>query len=183
MANDPTGWIPVTYNRRGVIVQSNYNTFLATTSIADQPIRVVLVTDDGQHWAALFCTDPELGSTHILEAYSSRWGIEECFHDLKEVWRSGEQQVRNLWSNIACWQLNCWANILTELESWEIAKEELVDRKDRPWDNPDRRPSHSDRRRWIAGKMLTERFSNELISRPNDDKLRELLNELLSLAA
>lgn len=183
MAIDATGWEPVRYNRRGVLVTAKYKTFLAMNSIAEQPIRIVLVMEDDKRWAAIFSTDPVMDAKQIIESYSSRWGIEECFHALKEVWRSGEQQVRNIWSNVACWQLNCWAYILTELESWTIDSKELVDRRDRPWDNPERRPSHADRRRWIAGKMLRERFSKELNLCPNDGKLSELLHELLAIAA
>jgi len=94
-----------------------------------------------------------------------------------------KQQVRNLWSNIGWWPLNCWSYILTELESWNMSSEELVDRRDRPWDNPDRRPSHAERRRWIAEKMLRERFSKERQSEFTDTKVQALLYELLALAA
>jgi hypothetical protein len=114
--------------------------------------------EEGKHWAAMFSTDPTMEGKAILEHYSSRWSIEEGFHDLKEVWQAGKQQVRNLWSNIGCWQLNCWSYIVTELDSWNISSEEVVNRQDRPWDNPNRRPSHADRRRWITGKMRRERF-------------------------
>ncbi len=41
-----------------------------------------------------------------LEAVAARWSIEEHFHDVKEVWGAGQQQVRNVWSNIGCWNLN-----------------------------------------------------------------------------
>jgi len=30
-----------------------------------------------------------------------------------------------------------------ELCSWDVAKPKLTDRSDRPWDNPNRRPSHA----------------------------------------
>jgi hypothetical protein len=183
IASEPTGWEPITYNRRGVVVTAKFKTFLATTSISTKPIRVVLVMEEGKHWAAMFSTDSAMDPKSILESYSSRWSIEECFHDLKEVWQAGKQQVRNLWSSIGCWHLNCWSYILTELDSWDMSSDELVDRRDRPWDNPDRRPSHADRRRWIAGKMLRERFSKERHSELNETKVQALLDELLTLAA
>jgi hypothetical protein len=91
--------------------------------------------------------------------------------------------MRNLWSNIGCWQLNCGSYILTELESWKISSEKLVKRLDRPWDNPDRRPSHADRRRWIARKMLKERLFKERQSELNERIFEALLDELLALAA
>ena len=51
----------------------------------------------------------------ILESYGARWAIEEHFHDIKEVWGAGQQQVRNVWSNIGCWHLNQWVFTLVEL--------------------------------------------------------------------
>jgi hypothetical protein len=35
--------------------------------------------------AATFGTDSTMDAKAILETYLSRWSIEECFHDLKEV--------------------------------------------------------------------------------------------------
>lgn len=183
IADDPTGWEQLTYNRRGVDTQAKFKTFLATTSISAEPIRVVMVQEEGKHWAAIFSTDTTMDVKAIPETYSSRWSIEECFHDLKEVWHAGKQQVRNLWSSIGCWQTNCWSYILTELECWNISSEELVNRRDRPWDNPNRRPSHGDRRRWIAGKMLRERFFKERQNALNEAKVQALLDELLALAS
>ena len=89
-----------------------------------------------------------------------RWPIEEQFHDVKEIWGAGQQQVRNVWSSIACWNLNGWLDTLVELSSWEACQTELTDRGDRPRDNPDRRPSHADRRRTIAREMLQKQFRN-----------------------
>ena len=48
---------------------------------------------------------------------------------------------------------------------------------------PDRRPSHADRRRWIAGKMLRERFFKERQNALNEAKVQARLDELLALAA
>ncbi len=33
---------------------------------------------------------------------SARWAVEECFQDLKEIWRVGKHPVRSVWSNLAC---------------------------------------------------------------------------------
>ncbi len=67
-------------------------------------IRVVI--DAFRRWLPglpNFCTDPNVSARDILETGASRWAIEEHFHDVKEVWGAGQQQVRNLWSNIGCW--------------------------------------------------------------------------------
>ena len=119
----------------------------------------------------------------ILKTVSDRWAIEEHFHDVKEIWGAGEQQVRNLRSNVGCWHLCGWLYTMLELECWDEASEQLVDRRDRPWDNPDRRPSHNDRRRMIARKMLREAFLHDLPSTPDEHKIREQFERLLGLAA
>ena len=130
-----------------------------------------------------FCTDSSAEVRDILEAVAARWAIEEQFHDVKEVWGAGQQQVRNIWSNIGCWNLNGWLYTLVELCCWEINKSEITDRRDRPWDNADRRPSHADRRRSIAREMLHKQFSTALPNTPHNHKLRTLFKDLIALAA
>ena len=110
------------------------------------------------------------------------WAIEEHFHDVKEVWGAGQQQVRNVWSNIACWNLNQWLYTLVELCCWDLDKTALVDRRTRSWDNADRRPSHADRRRSISREMLQKQFLAALPDAPNNPKFRRLLDTLLALA-
>jgi hypothetical protein len=59
---------------------------------------------------------------------------------------------------------------------------ELSDRRARPWDNPDRRPSHADRRRTISREMLQKQFLAALPPAPNNRKLHGLFEALLDLA-
>jgi hypothetical protein len=47
-------------------------------------------------WAPYFCTDTSAEVSDILETVAARWAIEEHFHDVKEVWGAGQQQVRNV---------------------------------------------------------------------------------------
>jgi hypothetical protein len=61
--------------------------------------------------------------------------------------------------------------------------EQVVDRSDHPWDNPNRRPSHADRRRKIALEMLRKRFTAELPPAHQTAITMELFDELLCLAA
>lgn len=158
-----------------------YKTFLATSELVGGVIRVVIVRlDDG--WAPYFCTDPTAEVRDILEAVAARWALEEHFHDVKEVWGAGQQQVRNVWSNIGCWHLNQWLFTLVELCTWDQAKSSLADRSDRPWDNPDRRPSHADRRRAVAREMLEHQFHTVLPHTADAPQLREFLNAILSLS-
>jgi hypothetical protein len=96
---------------------------------------------------------------------------------------AGKQQVRSIWSNIACWNINGWLYTLIELASWEVEFEKLVDRSERPWDNPDRRPSHADRRRMISQKMLRKKLFAALGPEHQSPRMEPLVKDLLSLAA
>jgi hypothetical protein len=176
------GWETITYDCRGVEVTRQYKTFLATSRLVSGPIRVVIVRFEDGSWAPYFCTDTTASAREILEAFASRWAIEEQFHDVKEVWGAGEQQVRNVWSNLACWHLNQWMYTLVEFCCWDEPKSSLTDRGERPWDNPDRRPSHADRRRYISREMLQKEIQAALPGEPNRGKIRRLFDILLALA-
>ena len=177
------GWSTITYHCRGVEVTRQYKTFLATSRLISGAIRVVIVRFEDGGWAPYFCTDTSAEVSDILETVAARWAIEEHFHDVKEVWGAGQQQVRNVWSNIACWHLNQWVYTLVELYCWDVHKLELSDRSDRPWDNEDRRPSHADRRRSISREMLGKKFLAALPRGRNHRKLRTLFEDLIALAA
>jgi len=176
------GWSTITFYCRGIEVTREYKTFLATSQLVSGPIRVVIVRFEDGGWAPYFCTDPSAGVRDILETASARWAIEEHFHDVKEVWGAGQQQVRNVWSNIGCWHLNQWVTTLVELCCWDVPKSKLTDRRDRSWDNAERRPSHADRRRSIAREMLDKKFLAALPRGNDHRKLRRLFQELLALA-
>ena len=177
------GWETITYHCRGTEVTRQVKTFLATSRLISGPIRVVIVRFNDSGWAPYFCTDPSAEVCDILEAVSARWAIEEHFHDAKETWGAGQQQVRNVWSNLGCWHLNGWLTTLVELCSWDVHKSKLTDRSDRPWDNPDRRPSHADRRRAISREMLRKKFFTALPKTPDLRKIRALFQNLIALAA
>lgn len=177
------GWQAVEYDSRGVKASGRCKTFLATSQVTGGVIRVVLLEHRRGNWAAYFSTDSSMSAEAILSTISERWAIEEHFHDVKEVWGAGEQQVRNVWSNIGCWNVCTWLYTLVELESWDEPPSELADRSDRPWDNPDRRPSHSDRRRHFARKMLRNEYLSDLPPDSKTSKIRDCFERLLYLAA
>lgn len=177
------GWNSGTYHCRGREVTRPYKTFLATSHFVGGVIRVVIVKFEDGGWAPYFCTNPQVEVRDILETVAARWAIEEHFHDIKEIWGAGQQQVRNVWSNIACWHLNQWMYTMVELCSWDAAEADVIDRSDRPWDNPTRRPSHADRRRAISREMLEKQFLVDLPQTPDSEKIRRLFNDLISLAA
>jgi hypothetical protein len=176
------GWERVSYSQRGIIVEKRCKTFLATSHLSGGIIRIVILEHTHGNWAAYASTDSTLSTELILETVSDRWAIEECFHDVKEVWGAGEQQVRSVWSNIACWNICTWLYSMVEFASWDESKETLVHRDDRPWDNPNRRPSHADKRRKIIKEMLRSEFMKGLPKTQNQTKIRTQFERLINLA-
>jgi hypothetical protein len=180
-AGHQAGWQTITYQSRGVQVTRQYKTFPATSQLVSGQIRVVILRFEDGSWVPYFCTDTSAEVRDILEAVAARWAIEEHFHDVKEVWGAGQQQVRNVWSNIGCWHLNQWVYTLVELCCWDVEKSALSDRRARSWDNPDRRPSHADRRRCISREMLEKQFLAALPRTPDARQIRTLLETLFVL--
>lgn len=101
-------------------------------------IRVVIVKE-AHAWYPFFSTDPQATAVEIHDACAERATIEQDFHDLKEVWGVGQQQVRNIWTNVAVYHLHLWMHTLVELWSWKRPLAELSDRSLSPWGNADRR--------------------------------------------
>jgi hypothetical protein len=52
------------------------------------------------------------------------------------VWGTGQQQVRNIWTNVGVFHLNVWMHTLVELWAWHLPHERLCDRSNSPWDDP-----------------------------------------------
>lgn len=159
------GWTTTQMMLYGVMQPVTWKTFLATYPPAGGVIRVVIVkrsaqlfADNPLAWVAFFCTDPTVSAATIIEAVADRSAIEQNFHDVKEVHGAGQQQVRNVWCNVACWNLCLWLHTIIELWSWRRSENTLKQRDDRPWDNLDRRPSHADRLKTLRKQVLRESF-------------------------
>jgi hypothetical protein len=152
-AGQKRGWQTIECELYGEKVTKTYKTFLATYVPAGGVIRVVLVQEENG-WVPFFCTNPQASVREILEAYADRAAIEQDFHDLKEVWGTGQQQVRNIWANLGVFHLNLWMHTLVELWAWNQPKQEICDRRESPWDDPNRRPSHADRRKALRRTMI-----------------------------
>ena len=152
------GWETVQCTVYGQTVTKLYKTFLATYRPAGGVIRVVIVEED-HNWFPFFSTDPNATVVEIIEAFADRATIEQDFHDVKEVWGAGQQQVRNIWTNLAVYHLILWMHTLVELWSWERPHDELCDRRQSPWDDADRRPSHADRRKALCKHILRNELS------------------------
>ena len=165
-------------------MQKRTKTFVAASKLTrGKPVKVVLVKEDEKTWLPLVSTDVALSTKEILESYGIRFGIEEVFKDLKDVWGWGKQEVRLLESNEASTTMNMLLYGMVELSTWECCGEELVDRVSSPWDDPSRRPSHADRRNYLRREMLTEELNVVLDSEFMAPKIIELLKKLLALAA
>lgn len=180
-AAHPRGWQPIECVVYGQQVTKTIKTFLATYRPADGLIRVALVKED-HGCEFFFCTDPNATPREIIEAFGDRAAIEQDFHDIKEVWGAGQQQVRNIWTNVAVFNLNLWVHTLVECWAWHKPAEEICDRRDSPWDDPDRRPSHADRRKALRRQTLHNEYSSLSATHRSSSKIRSLYERLLQLA-
>jgi hypothetical protein len=176
------GWETVACVLYGQLVTKTIKTFLATYPPVGGVIRVVIVREP-HGCEYFFCTDPQATVCEILEAFADRAAIEQDFHDVKEVWGAGQQQVRNLWTNIAVFHLNLWMHTLVELWSWHKTPQELTDRSDSPWDDPERRPSHADRRRALQQACLMRELSRLALPASIREKIRSLFHRITRIAA
>ena len=132
-------------------------------------------------WVAFFATDPQASGAQVLEAVADRVAIEQDFHDLKEVHGAGQQQVRNYWANVAAYHLNLWLHTLIELWAWARPKEVLCDRSLRPWDDPERRPSHADRRNALRHSCIEQEFRDAQAHQRLSRKLHRIVTSLLRM--
>ena len=183
------GWRRTRMTLYGVKQTIIFKTFLATYRPAGGLIRVVIVkrskqlfADSAADWVAFFCTNADVSFQTIIEAVADRSAIEQNFHDVKEVHGSGQQQVRNVWCNVACWNLCLWLHTLVELWSWRRSGTTLKQRADRPWDEPSRRPSHADRLKTLRKHVLRESFSRLPRFQRSKRKIQALFKALTRLA-
>lgn len=177
-----SGWVTEAVAIYGRVEDVTYKTFLATWAPAGGVIRVVLVKNEAG-WVAYFCSEPDATAADILGLVSDRSAIEQVFHDVKEIWGAGQQQLRHVYANIGAWHLNLWAYTLVELWAWHRPEEELVDRSASPWDSESRRPSHADRRKSMLREMLRAEIQAASTGPGQKTKLKALAERLLLLAA
>ena len=175
------GWKTAQCTVYGKTVTKLYKTFLATYQPVGGLIRVVIVEED-HDWYPFFSTDPNATAVEIIEAFADRATIEQDFHDVKEVWGAGQQQVRNIWCNMAVYHLNLWMHTLVELWCWSRTHAELCDRHLSPWDDTDRRPSHADRRNALRRHIMEHELSTLAAVRRLPRKILHLARRLMALA-
>jgi hypothetical protein len=176
------GWQVARCTVYGKTVTKVYKTFLATYPPVGGLIRVVIVVED-HDWFPFFSTDPNATAVEIIEAFADRATVEQDFHDVKEVWGAGQQQVRNIWTNLAVYHLNLWIHTLVELWSWNRPHGELCDRSLSPWDDAHRRPSHADRRKALQRQIMERELSTVAALWRLPRKITQLAKRLMALAA
>lgn len=180
-AGQKRGWQTVECLLYGKWVTKTIKTFLATYKPAYGTIRVVIVKE-ARGCEFFFCTDPNATPKEILEAFADRAVIEQDFHDVKEVWGAGQQQVRHIWANLGCWHLCLWMYTLIELWAWNKPHQEICDRSASPWDDPHRRPSHADRRKALRRQCIDQEYSSLHADSRLTPKIRRLIRRLKQLA-
>jgi hypothetical protein len=175
------GWKTAQCTVYGKTLTKLYKTFLATYRPVGGVIRVVIVEED-HDWYPFFSTDPNATAVEIIEAFADRATIEQDFHDIKEVWGAGQQQVRNIWCNMAVYHLNLWSHTLVELWSWNRSRLMLCDRRQSPWDDAARRPSHADRRKALRRNIMERELSLLAVVRRLPHKIIQFSQRLMELA-
>ena len=181
-AGQKRGWQTIECTLYGRKVTRTYKTFLATYPPVGGVIRVVLVQEDHGCFA-LFCTDPNASVAEILEAFADRATIEQDFHDVKEVWGAGQQQVPNIWTNVAVYHLNLWMHTLVEIWAWDQSHAALCDRSDSPRDDAERRPSHANRRKALRQWIMQHELSTLKATWRLPRKIIDLAERLTASAA
>jgi hypothetical protein len=176
------GWQTIDCTAYGETLPKTYKTFLATYKPTGGVIRAVIVKEEDD-WLPFFSTDPHAAVVEIIETVSDRSTIEQDFHDVKEVWGAGQQQVRHIWTNVAVYHLNLWMHTLVELWAWNRPHAELCDRSNSPWDDPGRRPSHADRRKALRRHIMQNELSAATAVWLLPRKILRLAQRLMALAA
>lgn len=183
-AGQRRGWTTIELKATvGAVVAKRIKSFLATWRPAGGVIRVVLVEEDDGSWRALFRTDADASVESIVQTALDRWGIEQCFKDLKEIEGIAQPQLRRFHANVGALNLNLWVHTLIELWSWTREASQLTDRSDRPWDDASRRPSHADRRKSLQRTMLEEEYRRIGVPRAPHEKIQRLIGLAVRLAA
>jgi hypothetical protein len=183
-AGQARGWVMVTaVTTAGRSVTRPVKTFLATWRPAGGVVRVVILKEADGKWRAFLCSNAGASVEAIVQAILDRWAIEQSYHDLKEVERVGEVQLRRVWANVGAMNLAMWVHTLVEVWAWGRSEGSLSDRGDRPWDDAGRRPSHADRRRALRRELVAEEYQRLDVPAPWREKIRDLLAGVVKLVA
>jgi hypothetical protein len=177
------GWFSVKATLYGRQETKHVKIFRAAYRPAGGEVLVLIVRQANNRWRAFMCTDLCATSQQILEAVADRFGIEQNFHDLKEIEGAGQQQVRTLDANTGAFHLNLWVHTMVELWAWKQQPSVVRNRADCPWDDADRRPSHADRCAALRRETLKQTFSETFGHGRKNRKIARQFYKLMKLAA
>jgi len=172
----------MTTTTAGRPVVERYKTFLATWAPAGGVIRVVILKAKDDSWRAFLDSEPGASVEAIVQAVHDRWAIEQNYDDLKEVERIEQVQSRRVWSNVGALNLSLWVHTLVEVWGWDQDASALRDRKNRPWDDANRRSSHADRRGASRRAMRGEKYLRLGVAEPLSEKILPFFDRILRLA-
>ena len=72
---------------------------------------------------------------------------------------------------------------LVEAWAWTRSHEDLVNRRGSPWDDPERRPSHADKRKALQREAVRTETRATLEQGPDSEGFQQLVERLLDFAA
>ncbi len=143
----------------------------------------MVIVREEHGWLALFSTDPGMAVEEMLRVVADRFSIEQDFHDLKEVEGVGQQPLRNIWANVGAFHVSVWVPTLVELWAWGQPREAICDRSASPWDDPQRRPSHANRRKALQRECLGQEFQRLAEGQPLTPEIQQFVGRLINHAA
>jgi len=177
------GWSSVKATLYGRRETKHVKIFRATYRPAGGEVLVLIAREANNEWRAFMCTDVSATAQEILEVVADRFGIEQNFHDLKEIEGAGQQQVRTIHTNTGAFHLNLWVHTMVELWAWQQRASVIRNRSDCPWDDADRRPSHADRCGALRREALKRTFFQTLGHSRKNRKIARRFYKLMKLAA
>jgi hypothetical protein len=177
------GWFSVEVTLYGRKQTKLVKMFKATYRPAGGEVLILISREADNSWRAFMCTDLTATAEEILEAVADRFAIEQNFHDLKEIEGAGQQQVRNLDTNTGAFHLNLWVHSMVELWAWQQRANVIRDRRDSPWDDATRRPSHADRCAALRRETLKQTFFETFGHNRKNRKIVRQFYKLMNLAA
>ena len=103
------------------------------------------------------------------------------FKDVKEVDGAGQQQVRNVYASIGAFTINLVLYSVVEVWALGRGEDELISRP--PWDEEERRPSQTDKRKAVQREILGGEIQAAMGQRTKREEFQALAMRLLDLAA
>ena len=179
----PDGWFKIKVFLYGKEQIKDVKVFTALYKPAGCMVQVLVVRESKDCFRAFLCTDLTACAVKILEAVSDRYAIEQNFSDLKEIEGAGQQQVRTVGSNIGAFHLNLWLHSMVELWAWDKSSKVLCNRSNSPWDDANRRPSHSDKCTALRKEVLKETIFVSSYKSHEINKIHKQFCKLLKLVA